>query len=388
MLNVIHSHIQKFYVKNLKTHDNQPKNKKYSGTNLHFTKKCTLRYSRIDDCLSKIQTQYSGLDFPDRAKSSCCCDLIFVMINYKKINMMKSPLFVSAIELLAHATELFGEKNERKYKFVILHLANSVELILKDKLLVEGKSIYSTKNQNLTLGIWDSFKCLDEAGIKIPEKPVIELLVDDRNTIQHRFGFPNEEAVFFYLSSTKDFYSRFLKEEYNTTLGEELKPYLTKENMELLGISKSEIDHLKKLREVSIEMAILQISSDIEKVSYDIIKSYRETKDLKNEGIRRKLSMPLMFTMNFLLRGLLNSELISDEKYSELKSKYHMFRDYRNQISHGRLEKKISKKQLETVYDSGIELLVEIKKGVDENVFTTERLDEIFGFNEDEPKDE
>ena len=31
----------------------------------------------------------------------------------------KSPLFVSAIELLAHATELYTQGNEGKYKFII-----------------------------------------------------------------------------------------------------------------------------------------------------------------------------------------------------------------------------------------------------------------------------
>jgi hypothetical protein len=299
---------------------------------------------------------------------------------------MKSPLFVSAIELLAHATELFGEKNERKYKFVILHLANSVELILKDKLLVEGQSIYSTKNQNLTVGIWDSLKTLNDLGILIPEKPVIELLVDDRNTIQHRFGFPNEEAVYFYLSSTKDFYNRFLKDEYNTTLSEELKPYLSKENMELLGISKSEIDHLKKLKEVSVEMAILQISGDIEKIGYEIMKPFRETKNLRDDLIRRRLSMPAMYSMSYLLRVLFESNEIDETRYKDLKGKYQEFREFRNQISHGRLDKKVSKKSLESVYEYGIELLTEIKNGSENNIFTNEKLDEAFGFNKE--KDE
>jgi hypothetical protein len=297
---------------------------------------------------------------------------------------MKSPLFVSSIELLAHATELFAGKNERKYKFVILHLANAVELILKDKLLTEGKSIYSTKNQNLTIGIWDSFKNLSDLGIQIPEKPVIELLVDDRNTLQHRFGFPNEEAVFFYLSSTKDFFKRFLKDEYNTSLSEELKIYLSNEKMKLLGIVKNELEHLNKLKEVSPEMAILQISSDIDKVSYDVLKPYRDTKDTKDQNIRRKLPMPSMYSMNYLLRVLLESNTISDEEHQNLKGKYHEFRELRNRISHGRLEKKVTKKQLDQVYNYGIGLLKALKKGYEKEIFTHERLDDAFGFNKDE----
>ena len=66
-----------------------------------------------------------------------------------------SPLFVSSLELLAHATEIFAQKNPKKYKFVILHLANSIELILKDFVIDLGFSIY---NNSKTIGIWECFK--------------------------------------------------------------------------------------------------------------------------------------------------------------------------------------------------------------------------------------
>ena len=50
----------------------------------------------------------------------------------------KSPLFASAMELIAHATELYTHEKPRKDKFIILHLANSIELILKDRLVVRA----------------------------------------------------------------------------------------------------------------------------------------------------------------------------------------------------------------------------------------------------------
>src|SRR5258707_13474631 len=76
----------------------------------------------------------------------------------------KSPLFVSALELIAHATELFEQKNPKKYKFIILHLANAVELILKDHVLDQGISIYEGKT-NKTIGLWDCIKTLEGKGI-------------------------------------------------------------------------------------------------------------------------------------------------------------------------------------------------------------------------------
>jgi hypothetical protein len=105
----------------------------------------------------------------------------------------KSPLFVSASELLAHAIELYFEGTERKYKFVILHLANAIELILKDRIIDSGSSIYKSSSTT-TISIWDAFTILDKAGVNTQERPIIELLIDDRNTIRHRFGFPNGDA--------------------------------------------------------------------------------------------------------------------------------------------------------------------------------------------------
>src|SRR5438874_11151750 len=93
----------------------------------------------------------------------------------------KSPLFVSSLELIAHSTELFAQKQPKKFKFVILHLANAVELILKDHVIDQGVSIYEPRT-NRTIGIWDCINKLKDKGVNIPELPVIELLIDDRNT--------------------------------------------------------------------------------------------------------------------------------------------------------------------------------------------------------------
>ena len=153
-----------------------------------------------------------------------------------------SPLFVSAIELIAHSTELYTQGNERKYKFIILHLANAIELILKDRLVDKGISIYIPR-KSLTITIWDSFEKLEAEGTSVPERPIIELLVDDRNTIQHRFSFPDSETVYFYLKRVIAFFKRFLDEEYGVDLADALKPYLSTEDLVLLGLVEEEDEY-------------------------------------------------------------------------------------------------------------------------------------------------
>ena len=125
-----------------------------------------------------------------------------------------SPLFQSALELFAHAIEHFNRGDERDRKFVILHLANAVELILKDFLLDLGESIY--KNPKETVSIWEAIRKLKEKEsedekIRIPSTNKIEILIDERNALQHRYGFPNEITTIFHMENTYNFciYSGF-----------------------------------------------------------------------------------------------------------------------------------------------------------------------------------
>ena len=184
----------------------------------------------------------------------------------------KSPLFVSALELLAHATELYAGGHPRKYKFVVLHLANAIELLLKDAMLDKGLSIY--KNPKETVTIWSCFDELDKVGVKIPEKPIIELLIDDRNTIQHRFGFPDAESVYYYLEQVVSFFQRFLDAHYKLDLTETLKPHLSKAHLEILGLVENELSYLPKLMKISPSAAIIQAHKVLDSKMLDFVSPY------------------------------------------------------------------------------------------------------------------
>lgn len=231
----------------------------------------------------------------------------------------KSPLFVSALELLAHATELYATGHAKKYKFVILHLANSIELILKDCLIDHGVSIY--KNPKETITIWGTFDELEKIKINTPEKPVIELLIDDRNTLQHRFGFPNADAVFYYLEQVITFFNRFLEEQYNVKLSEALEPHLSKEHLALIGLVKDDYNHLRKLFQLSPEAAIQQAYTMIEGKLRELT-SKIAPKDQENK--RRPLLAQDYISI------LANEGVIS----SELVNSFHQLRTVRNAAAH------------------------------------------------------
>ena len=96
---------------------------------------------------------------------------------------IESPLFQSAMELLGHAISHYNGKKELDRKLLILHLANSVELVLKDLVLDSGQSIY--KNAKETITIQGCLNVLKEQKVSLPFLNKIELLIDERNALQN-----------------------------------------------------------------------------------------------------------------------------------------------------------------------------------------------------------
>jgi uncharacterized protein YutE (UPF0331/DUF86 family) len=243
-----------------------------------------------------------------------------------------SPLFVSAIELLAHATEIFAQKNPNKYKFVILHLANSVELILKDFLVDLEISIYSDKNPKDTLNTRECFKKLEEQNIKVPERPIIELLVDDRNTIQHRFGYPDPKTIDYYIQEIAvKFFQRFLNTHYGLSLHETLSQYLSDEELNILGLIQDQYkDTLNQLAKVSPEAAIVKAYNYVEELILSFMTDYlpqRETEKaafiVKNQAVVRQL-----------FNELEQDSFIEEKNYERLME----LRRIRNRAAHSAVE--------------------------------------------------
>jgi hypothetical protein len=179
----------------------------------------------------------------------------------------RSPLFINAAELLIHAVELFRQVNERKYRFIILHLASAVELILQDRLIDAGESVYES-GKPVAINIGKALEALKKLHVKIPERPVIELLSEDRETIHHRLGAPELKTVYYYIDTVAAFFKRFLREEYGVELSDVLNELeLPESDLQLLGIlegQRNEIAFLEKLFELSPDSAILQAFKFVE----------------------------------------------------------------------------------------------------------------------------
>lgn len=124
-----------------------------------------------------------------------------------------SPLLRSSFETLEHGLwHYLRSDTTTDMKFALLHVDQAIELLFKEKVRSAGKSIY--KNPKETITIWGAYDILEkELGCKIPEKPDLELLHEERNNIQHKYANPSPEDAAFHLEKAMLFIRRFLKDE-------------------------------------------------------------------------------------------------------------------------------------------------------------------------------
>jgi hypothetical protein len=131
----------------------------------------------------------------------------------RKARPRLSPLLRSAFETLEHGLWHFLRSDTTPdMKFALLHVDQAVELLLKERILRGGKSIY--KNPKETITIWGAYDIIEkELNCKIPEKPSLELLHEERNNIQHKYANPSPDDAAFHIEKAMMFVRRFVKDE-------------------------------------------------------------------------------------------------------------------------------------------------------------------------------
>jgi hypothetical protein len=180
---------------------------------------------------------------------------------------IESPLFQSSMELLGHSITHFNGTSELDRKLVILHITNAVELLLKDIVLDSGCSIY--KNPKETITLQACIENLNNKGITIPYLNRLELLIDERNALQHRFGSPNELTSIFYMNVAKQFFEATLSQHYGQDFSELLLQFTNQKDLAIFKMrdpaDDSELEELKKLAKLHPLGAFLSVVAYLEK---------------------------------------------------------------------------------------------------------------------------
>lgn len=104
-------------------------------------------------------------------------------------------------------------------KFALLHIDQSIELFLKERVRKAGHSIY--KNPKETISIWGAYEILEnKENCRIPEKADLELLHEERNNIQHKYANPNADDAAFHVENAMKFVERFTRDELGLALAD------------------------------------------------------------------------------------------------------------------------------------------------------------------------
>lgn len=135
-----------------------------------------------------------------------------------------SPLVRSGFEVLNHGLwHFFRSDTTTDMKFALLHVDQAVELFLKERVRAGGKSVY--KNPKETISIWGAYEILAQLNVQIPERADLELLHEERNNIQHKYGNPSADDAAFHIEKAMQFIRRFVHDELNL----DVKDYVSAE---------------------------------------------------------------------------------------------------------------------------------------------------------------
>ena len=129
-----------------------------------------------------------------------------------------SPILRFALEVLHHALENYATDTPRHRKMAVLNLAQAVELSIKAALVENNVPIYEKGGR--TIVIHDALIALARLWSveRLEYHARIELLVDERNAIQHRYGTVDDVSLDYHMETTFGTLRAVLAQEFDTGL--------------------------------------------------------------------------------------------------------------------------------------------------------------------------
>lgn len=111
---------------------------------------------------------------------------------------------------------------------------------------------------------------LKSRGITLPYLNKIELLIDERNSLQHRYGSPNELTMIFYMNIAVEFFRCVLRDNYGQEFDEVIEQFADEKDLLAFRMrepaDESELENLKKLAKVHPLGALLSATAYAESV--------------------------------------------------------------------------------------------------------------------------
>jgi HEPN domain-containing protein len=181
-----------------------------------------------------------------------------------------SPLLSGAVEDFEHAAEHMNGGTPRDFKYTVINLGQSIELVLKEKVRTLGVSVFERKPPYRSLGFYDCLKILNDKGIAVPRQSDIEIVHEERNWCIHMGGRPDVEKTNWLFSVARSFMQDFCSHEFGISIGRFLPPEvssITKMEAKRVHLSPANIyfvDAVTALDQKRYEDTVLNASIGIE----------------------------------------------------------------------------------------------------------------------------
>ncbi len=129
-----------------------------------------------------------------------------------------SPIFRFGLEIFHHALENYASEQPRHRKVAVLSMAQAVELLIKAALVEKNVPIYGKDGRTVRI-----HEALSELAFLWGEKRIdyharAELLVDERNAFQHRYGSVDDVSLDYHLETAYGILRQILEREFDTDI--------------------------------------------------------------------------------------------------------------------------------------------------------------------------
>jgi uncharacterized protein YutE (UPF0331/DUF86 family) len=126
-----------------------------------------------------------------------------------------------ALEIFEHALESYVSEKPRDRKIAVLNLAQVLELAIKAVLVEKNIAIYE-KDGVRTINTHNAVAALAKLwGVdRIPDQTRLELLIDERNAIQHRYGSVDDVTMDYHMQTAFEVLSEILERQFDADLQE------------------------------------------------------------------------------------------------------------------------------------------------------------------------
>lgn len=279
-----------------------------------------------------------------------------------------SPILRFALEIFHHALENYASDTPRHRKVAVLNLAQAVELALKAALVEKNIPIYEKGARTITTqdGLAELAKLWGVGRIDYHAR--VELLVDERNAIQHRYGNVDDVSLDYHMETAFGVLRQILEREFDTDLDSWIRdtvdPSIWKksrfvEQQESIGSEQPQ----------PIQEQPSAASQPERSPTLDFIDGFARFE----RGVRGYLT-PLMeegqrftgSTLDFAIKALSNAPQKNPELIQDLPQVYKL----RNQTIHGdRVPADSDVSQALTILDDALHALSQLPEEVIERAF-------------------